>query len=143
MKVIALSLLVCSLASSAGAEAVFRGLSNADWKPATHLPPGAEYALLYEAPGTHGIHALVRFPSGYGVGAHRHGHDEVLVVLKGRLRVDSAGQTRTLGPGDSVAFKAGAVHSLKAATWFRNVVFTALTDRPYDFLSENKKRPLE
>jgi quercetin dioxygenase-like cupin family protein len=140
VKTALLLLLAAGLASTASAGAAFKKRATADWKPATHLPPGAEYELLYEQPGTHGVHALVRFPAGYSVPDHRHGHDETLTVVRGKLAVETEGKRAVLKAGDSVVLEAGTPHALKAATWFRDVLFTAVTDRPYDFLPVKRKR---
>lgn len=110
---------------------VFGNPKDGDWRPPTNLPTGAEYVLVREDPATHGIHALVRFPSGYAVPSHSHSCSETLVVLKGRLEVSAGGAVRTLSAGDYVVLPAGTAHALKTKGWGR-AVFTATTDAPYD-----------
>lgn len=110
---------------------VFGSPAEGDWRPPTHLPPGAEYHLVREDPATSGIHALVRFPSGYAVGDHTHSCAETFVVLRGRLEVTVGGAARTLAAGDYAVLPAGTVHSLKAKGWGKTV-FVTTTDGPYD-----------
>ena len=105
--------------------------AEADWRPSTNLPPGAEYHLVREDPVTHGIQALVRFPSGFSVPAHAHSCAETLVVLSGRLVVSADGKETTLTSGEYAFFPAGAEHALKVGGWGR-AVFTATTDGAYD-----------
>ena len=104
---------------------------EADWRPSTNLPPGAEYHLVREDPVSHGIQALVRFPSGYSVPPHAHSCSETLVVLSGKLLVAAAGKETVLTSGDYAFFPPGAEHSLKVGGWGR-AVFTATTDGAYD-----------
>jgi quercetin dioxygenase-like cupin family protein len=111
--------------------AVFGSPTESDWRPPTHLPPGAEYHLVREDPASHGIQALVRFPSGYAVPEHAHSCAETLIVLKGRLEVSSRGTVRVLSAGDYAAFPAGVPHSLKTKGWGK-AVFVAATDGAYD-----------
>lgn len=112
-------------------DAVFGSPKESDWRPPTHLPPGAEYHLVREDPASHGIQALVRFPSGYSVPEHSHSCAETLVVMKGSLEVSSRGNVKTLKAGDYVVLPAGVTHSLKAKGWGK-AVFMAATDAPYD-----------
>lgn len=118
-------------AQSPAGRVVFGSPKEGDWRPPTHLPPGAEYHLVREDPATAGIQALVRFPSGYAVGDHTHSCAETFVVLRGRLDVTAGGSTRTLGAGDYAVLPAGTAHSLKAKGWGKTV-FVTTTDGPYD-----------
>ena len=122
---------LCAAAQTPSSTARFGSPREADWRPPTNLPPGAEYHLVYEDPRTHGIQALVRFPSGYAVPDHTHSCAETLVVLSGRLAVSSQGSERTLRRGDYAVLPAGTPHALRAAGWGKTV-FTAATDGPYD-----------
>lgn len=112
--------------------------SSFDWKPATHLPPGAEYHLVREDPKSHGIQAVVRFPSGYSVPEHSHETDETIVVLSGKLKVKSGGLEETLGPGSYAVFPAGTSHALAAQGWGK-VLFLAATDGPYDLKATSSR----
>lgn len=123
---------VWAAAQAPAPDAVFGSPAETDWRPPTHLPPGAEYHLVREDPASHGIQALVRFPSGYAVPEHAHSCAETLVVLKGRLEASSRGAVRTLTAGDYAVFPAGTPHSLKTKGWGKTV-FLAATDGPYDF----------
>lgn len=118
-------------AQSPAGRAVFGSPGEADWHPPTNLPPGAEYHLVREDPATHGIQALVRFPSGFEVPSHAHSCAETLVVLKGRLEVASGGAVRVLKAGDYAVLPAGTPHSLRTKG-FGKAVFVATTDAPYD-----------
>lgn len=141
MKTIACLAVLSAAALWAGAQtspapAVFGSPRESDWRPPTHLPPGAEYHLVREDPVTHGIQALVRFPAGFAVPAHAHSCAETLVVLKGRLEVSAGGSVRTLKPGDYAVLPAGTPHGIKTKGWGR-AVFTATTDGAYDLKPVN------
>ena len=126
-----LSVSLWAAAQTPSGPAVFGSPSEGDWRPPTNLPPGAEYHLVREDPATHGIQALVRFPSGYAVPAHSHSCAETLVVLKGALEVTSGTEVRTLKAGDYVVLPAETPHSLKVKGWGKTV-FVAATDGAYD-----------
>jgi len=115
-----------------------QGTSPNEWKAPAHLPTGAQYRLIREDPKTHGIEAIVRFPSGYEVPEHTHSIHETIVVVKGRLRLTTTGPERTLKPGDHASLPAGTPHALKAKTWLRDVWFLTTTDGPYDLTYTNK-----
>lgn len=129
--VAALSLALSVGAAEAPGPARLVSPTESDWRPPSHLPPGAEYALIAEDPVSHGIQALVRFPSGYSVPAHSHSCTETLVVMSGKLEVGLGTTTRVLKAGDYAVFPSGTEHSLKTAGW-RRAVFTATTDGAYD-----------
>ena len=133
--VLLLSVSLWAAAQNAPGSVVFGSPRESDWRPPSNLPPGAEYHLVREDPATHGILALVRFPSGFAVPAHSHSCAETLVVLKGALEVTSGAQVRTLKAGDYVVLPAGTPHSLKVKGWGK-AVFTATTDAPYDLKPE-------
>ncbi|MBI5598072.1 MAG: cupin domain-containing protein [Elusimicrobia bacterium] len=129
--VAALSLALSVAAAQAPGPARLVSPAESDWRPPSNLPPGAEYVLIAEDPVTHGIQALVRFPSGYSVPAHSHSCTETLVVMSGKLAVGLGGRTRVLKAGDYAVFPSGTEHSLRTAGW-RRAVFTATTDGAYD-----------
>lgn len=133
-------LLVLAAATTAlAAPAAYRVVHHGDvsWTVPGNLPPGAEYHLIYEDQATHGIQALVRFPSNYATGAHSHSHDEILVVLKGKLVVETGGKTDTLSPGDYAVIPAGQSHSLKSAGW-RGCEMLMTVSGPYDVLGSSR-----
>lgn len=130
------SAVVWAGAQTPAQNAVFGSPTESDWRPPTHLPPGAEYHLVREDPASHGIQALVRFPSGYSVPEHAHSCAETLIVLKGLLEVSSRGTVRTLAAGDYASFPAGVPHSLKTKGWGKTV-FVAATDGAYDLKPTN------
>ncbi|MBI2363172.1 MAG: cupin domain-containing protein [Elusimicrobia bacterium] len=129
--VAALTLALSAGAAQAPGPARLASPKESDWRPPSNLPPGAEYVLIAEDPVSHGIQALVRFPSGYSVPAHSHSCTETLVVMSGKLAVGLGTETRILKAGDYAVFPPGAEHSLRTAGW-RRAVFTATTDGAYD-----------
>ena len=110
---------------------VVREAAEIDWKASGSLPPGAEYHLVYEDSGTHGIVSLVRMPRGYALPAHSHTHDEVVVVQKGRLVLTFDGKARALNPGGYALIPGGTVFTLKAEG-FGGAQFLASFNGPYD-----------
>ncbi|TBR17214.1 cupin domain-containing protein [bacterium] len=118
-------------AQTPAGQVVFGSPAESDWRPPSNLPPGAEYHLVREDPVSHGIQALVRFPSGFSVPAHSHSCAETLVIMKGRLEVSAGATTRTLSSGDYVVLPAGTAHALTVKGWGK-AVFMAVTDGPYD-----------
>lgn len=102
-----------------------------DWKASGSLPPGAEYHLIYEDPKTHAVQTLVRFPKGYGLPAHTHSADETIVVVKGKLVIEVAGQSEILTVGGYAVIPAGTSFTLKAAG-FGGADFLAAFNGPFD-----------
>ncbi len=139
-KSILLALAVAALASSAFCARVTIGRGRSlDWTVPGNLPPGAEYHLIYEDPVTHGIEALVRFPSGYSTDAHQHSHDETMVVLRGKLVLVVAGKATTLRAGDYALIPAGTPHSFKAPGW-GGCEMVMTVSGPYDVLPATPAR---
>ena len=57
----------------------------------------------------------VRYEPGFGVGAHSHAYTEqVMVVTEGELTLTVAGETRTLGTGDTAVINRGVEHSVRS-----------------------------
>lgn len=74
----------------------------------------------------------VRFEKG-AVGAdHSHPHQQITHVLAGRFEARCAGQKAILGPGDSVAVPAGALHGVTALE--EGVLLDIFTPVRQDFL---------
>jgi quercetin dioxygenase-like cupin family protein len=119
------------------AVAVVKPSSKIDWKASGSLPPGAEYHLVYEDPKTHAVQTLVRFPKGYGLPAHSHSADETILVLKGKLVIELAGKSETLGVGGYAVFPAGTTFSLKSAG-FGGADFLAAFNGPFDMKAAPK-----
>lgn len=128
---------VASLAALAAAEPaaapgpVVRTLAEQRFAASGSLPPGAEYHLMWEDPVTRGIQALVRVPKGYSLPAHSHSHNETLLVLKGRLKLDFGRQASRLKAGEYALIPAGTRFSLKAEGWGETQFLIAF-DGPYD-----------
>ncbi|MBI4422505.1 MAG: cupin domain-containing protein [Elusimicrobia bacterium] len=114
----------------AGGEVRVGQAGQLDWKPSTNLPVGAEYHLIREDPVTHGIEALVRFPSGYSIPSHSHDAEETLVVLRGKIRVKAGAEDRVLSPGDYVVLPKGVPHELQVKG-LRSAELLAVTDGPF------------
>ena len=55
--------------------------------------------------------------------AHFEGTREFLTVQKGRVRVESAGDTETLAPGDSVSYRADVPHAIVNSGRTEAVIF--------------------
>jgi quercetin dioxygenase-like cupin family protein len=61
------------------------------------------------AQGEGGFHSTFSvMPPGYPMAAHRHDHDELIVVVAGGAAFGQ--QAQPIGPGDSVVVPAGVVH---------------------------------
>ena len=58
--------------------------------------------------------SLVTFEPGSVVPEHAHPHEQMGVMISGRLEFDVGGLTRVLGPGDSWKIPGGVVHSVRA-----------------------------
>ena len=54
---------------------------------------------------------------------HFEGTREFLTVQKGRVRVESAGDTETLAPGDSVSYRADVLHAIVNSGRTEAVIF--------------------
>ena len=58
--------------------------SDAPWKDATSIPPGAQMVLVYGDPKEKGPYLFrVKFPAGYKLPAHRHEDARTVTVLQG------------------------------------------------------------
>ncbi len=73
--------------------------------------PGVE---IQTTAGTHMMLSVVRFEPESVVGAHAHPHEQMGVLLEGRLKFTVGGYTRVLGPGDKWCIPGGVVHSVRA-----------------------------
>lgn len=129
MRLLFASLLLCSTASAQAPAYKIQRLDEVQWKTSGTLPPGVEYTLLHEQPGTHAVQLLVKFPKGYALPSHSLTHDETIVVLKGKLELDFGTAPTTLGPGDHATLPAGLNHSLKAKN---TVIMLVLLDGPWE-----------
>jgi quercetin dioxygenase-like cupin family protein len=93
------------------------------WGPAPpSLPPGAAAAALLGSPAKEGPFVLrLKFPAGFIVPPHRHSKDEFVVLLSGRLTIQSGEQVdraslKALPPGTFIHLPAGMAHYLWAET---------------------------
>ncbi|WP_431859551.1 cupin domain-containing protein [Azospirillum sp.] len=112
-----LSLALVAAASAAAADRhVVLSPDAVKWEPATPLPAGAEWSVIYGKPAEPGPFAVrVRFPTGYAVPAHWHSRDEAVTVLSGTFAV-GMGETadrdkvQTLTAGGFFAMPANMRH---------------------------------
>ena len=56
----------------------------------------------------------LRFGAGEGAVEHSHPQEQIMVVLRGRLRVTLAGETRELGPGQGFLAPPNVAHQVVA-----------------------------
>ena len=56
----------------------------------------------------------VRFAAGTRSPLHVHGHESVIYVVKGSLKVTVGDESHVLGPGDACRNPAGVSHSVEA-----------------------------
>lgn len=111
---------------------VVKSASELEWHASGDLPPGAEYALVYEDPKTHAVQTLVRMPKGYSIPAHSHSTDETIVVLKGKVILGIGGTERTVGPGGTAVIPAGTVFTMRIDGFLGGAQFLAAFSGPFD-----------
>ncbi len=58
--------------------------------------------------------SVVRFEPGSAVAVHSHPHEQMGMMIEGRLEFTVGGVTRTLGPGDIWRIPGGVPHSVRA-----------------------------
>ena len=66
------------------------------------------------AAGERMMQMLVVLERGAHLPEHRHPHEQLTHVLRGRLRFSIAGEPRELGPGESVCLAGGTPHAADA-----------------------------
>jgi len=80
----------------------------------------------------------VTYDPGFGVGLHSHDHTEqVMLVVDGDLTMTIAGETRTLGPGDTVVVNRGVEHELTTESGC--VFVEALAPVPLDHVPDRER----
>ena len=57
---------------------------------------------------------MLRYKSGEGASEHAHPHEQVIVVLSGRVRMKIGGETHELGPREVAHLPPNVPHSLTA-----------------------------
>jgi quercetin dioxygenase-like cupin family protein len=71
---------------------------------------------LHAVGGEQVLLCRVTYEPGFGVGLHSHEHTEqVMYVLEGDMTLTVAGETRTLGPGDTAVINRGVEHEVGSA----------------------------
>lgn len=78
--------------------------------PAFEFREGVE---IHAVGGDQVLMCRVTYEPGFGVALHAHEHTEqVMLVTEGDLTMTIAGETRRLGPGDTVVVNRGVEHEL-------------------------------
>jgi quercetin dioxygenase-like cupin family protein len=82
----------------------FNGVPAHEFRQGVHLRAvGGDQVLI----------CSVSYDPGFGVGLHSHEHTEqVMVITEGDLTMTIAGETKVLGPGDTVVVNRGVEHEL-------------------------------
>ena len=57
---------------------------------------------------------VLRFRAGEGAEEHSHPHEQILLVLSGRVRIRLGGEARELGPREAAHMPPNVAHSLSA-----------------------------
>jgi quercetin dioxygenase-like cupin family protein len=74
----------------------------------------------------------VFFAKGEGAKPHRHPEEQVMLVLKGRLRVSCDGETYEVGPGQATFNPSNAEHAVEALEDVEGISFKNLVDPNYE-----------
>lgn len=117
---VVLAALAASLGRSEDAAApavTIRPLGEQRYTASGTLPPGAEYHLIWEDPRTHAVQAVLKAPNKYAIPAHSHSHDETLLVLSGKVRLDFGTRVETLSAGEYALIPAGTAFALEVTSW--------------------------
>ncbi len=78
--------------------------------------PGKEVlkgATIKPLAGQHAMMIYVEFDPGVEVPTHSHPHEQLGLVIEGKLDFWIAGETRALGPGDMYSIPGGTAHGLR------------------------------
>jgi quercetin dioxygenase-like cupin family protein len=83
----------------------FNGVPAHEFRQGVHLRAvGGDQVLI----------CSVSYDPGFGVALHSHEHTEqVMVITEGDLTMTIAGETKVLGPGDTVVVNRGVEHELR------------------------------
>jgi quercetin dioxygenase-like cupin family protein len=54
--------------------------------------------------------AILRFKAGEGANIHQHPQEQIVYMLKGRMRVTTEGRDTVIGPGQAALFPANVPH---------------------------------
>lgn len=80
----------------------------------------------------------VSYEPGFGVPLHSHeATEQVMVVLEGEMTLTVAGETRTLGPGDTAVINRGVEHAVGSDTGCTFV--EALAPVPLDHVPDRER----
>ena len=78
--------------------------------PEELVTPQHSTALGRLITGTQVEFGILSFKANEGAKMHAHPHEQVVYVLRGRLRVTAEGTVRELGPGEAVLFPPDVPH---------------------------------
>ncbi len=98
--------------------------------PAKVIFDGMERKILSHSPQL--MVCEVRLKGGTTVPEHAHRHHQATYLISGRLRATVAGETREIGPGDSLFMDENAPHAILALE--DSLVLDIFSPRRDDFL---------
>lgn len=98
--------------------------------PNTRVFEGMDRKILAHCPDL--MTCEVRLAGGATVAAHAHPHQQVTYLVSGRLRATVGGETREIGPGDSLFMDKNVEHSILALA--DSLALDIFTPRRDDFL---------
>lgn len=78
--------------------------------PEELVTPQHSTALGRLVTGTQVELGILRFKANEGAQMHAHPHEQVVYVIRGKMRVTTDGTVRVLGPGEAVLFPPNAPH---------------------------------
>jgi quercetin dioxygenase-like cupin family protein len=78
--------------------------------PEELVTPGKSTAMARVITGTQVELAILRFNTGEGAKIHSHPQEQILYMLKGRMKVTSEGQDTVIGPGEAARFAPNVPH---------------------------------
>jgi quercetin dioxygenase-like cupin family protein len=112
-----------------------RGFGTFNGREPFAFRPGV---ALHAIGGDQVLLCRVTYEPGFGVGLHSHDDTEqVMLILDGDLTMTIAGETRRLGPGDTVVVNRGVEHELRSEG---GVTFVeALAPVPLDHVPDRER----
>jgi quercetin dioxygenase-like cupin family protein len=78
--------------------------------PEELVTPGKSTAMARVITGTQVELAILRFNKGEGAKIHAHPQEQILYMLKGRMKVTTEGQDTVIGPGEATMFAPDVPH---------------------------------
>ena len=78
--------------------------------PEALVTPDKSKAMARVITGTQVELAILRFNAGEGAVVHSHPQEQILYMLKGRMKVTSEGKDTVIGPGEAALFAPNLPH---------------------------------